>query len=51
MTGIKEIELLVQASPRSGASGGTIEVHIDPPEGKLSELQKWLSHGRSTSDA
>jgi cytochrome c len=35
MSGIKEIEVLVQASPRAGASGGTIEVHLDSPEGKL----------------
>jgi cytochrome c len=35
MNGIKEIEVLVQASPRSGASGGTIEVHLDSPEGQL----------------
>ena len=35
LTGIKEIELLVQASPRAGASGGIIEVHLDAPDGKL----------------
>ena len=35
MNGIKEIEALVQASPRAGSSGGTIEVRIDSPEGKL----------------
>ncbi len=35
MNGIKEIELLVQASPRAGASGGTVEVHLDSPDGKL----------------
>ena len=35
MSGIKEIGLMVQASPRAGASGGTIEVHLDSPDGKL----------------
>ena len=35
MNGIKEIEVLVQASPRAGASGGIVEVHIDSPDGKL----------------
>ena len=35
MTGIKQIDLLVQATPRSGAAGGTIEVHIDSPDGPL----------------
>jgi cytochrome c len=35
MSGIKEIEALVQASPRAGASGGTIEVHLDSPTGQL----------------
>ena len=35
MSGIKEIELLVQASPRAGASGGTVEVHLDSPDGKV----------------
>ncbi len=32
---IKEIELLVQATPSSGAVGGVIEVHLDAPDGKL----------------
>ena len=35
LTGIKQIELLVQAQPRVGAIGGNIEVHLDSPEGKL----------------
>ncbi len=35
LTGIKQIELLVQTQPRVGAIGGTIEVHLDSPEGKL----------------
>jgi cytochrome c len=35
MKGIKEIEVLVQASPRAGASGGIVEVHLDSPDGKL----------------
>lgn len=35
MTGIKQIELLVQASPRAGATGGVVEVRLDSPEGRL----------------
>ncbi|HEV8508198.1 MAG TPA: PKD domain-containing protein, partial [Chitinophagaceae bacterium] len=35
MTGIKQIEFLVQATPSSGDIGGTIEVHIDAPNGKV----------------
>ena len=35
LTGIKQIEFLVQARPRVGAVGGNIEVHLDSPEGKL----------------
>jgi cytochrome c len=35
LTGIAQIEFLAQAQPRSGASGGVIEVHIDSPDGKL----------------
>jgi cytochrome c len=35
MNGIKEIDVVVQASPRAGASGGTVEVHLDSPDGKL----------------
>ena len=34
-TGIQGIEFMVQASPRSGAVGGVIEVHLDSPTGKL----------------
>ena len=35
LTGIKQIEFLVQATPSSGDIGGTIEVHLDSPGGKL----------------
>lgn len=35
LTGIKQVELLVQAQPRSGAVGGIIEVHLDAPDGQL----------------
>lgn len=35
MTGLKQIDLFVQARPRVGASGGTIEVRLDSPEGQL----------------
>ncbi len=35
MTGIKQIEFLVQATPSSGDVGGTIEVHLDSPDGKM----------------
>jgi cytochrome c len=35
LTGIKQIEFLVQATPSSGDIGGTIEVHLDSPDGKL----------------
>ena len=35
LTGIKQIELLVSAQPRTGAAGGIVEVHLDSPEGKL----------------
>jgi len=35
LTGIKQIEFLVQVPPRVGAVGGTIEVHIDSPDGQL----------------
>ncbi len=34
-TDIKQIELLLQASPRSGAIGGTVEVHLDAVDGPL----------------
>jgi len=35
LTGIKQIDLLVTAQPRSGAIGGVVEVHLDSPYGKL----------------
>jgi cytochrome c len=35
MTGIKQIDLTVQATPNSGALGGTIEVRLDARDGKL----------------
>ena len=35
LAGIKQIEFLVQATPSSGDIGGTIEVHLDSPDGKL----------------
>src|SRR5205823_4498808 len=35
LIGIKQIEFLVQATPNSGDAGGTIEVHLDSPNGKL----------------
>ena len=35
LTGIKQIQFLVQATPGSGDVGGTIEVHLDSPDGKL----------------
>ncbi len=35
LTEIKQIELLVQAQPRSGALGGIVEVHLDSPDGTL----------------
>lgn len=35
MTGIKQINFLVQATPRSGAAGGIIEIHLDSPDGLL----------------
>ena len=35
MTGIKQIDLYVQATPRVGAAGGTIEVRLDSPDGQL----------------
>jgi cytochrome c len=34
-TNIKQIELLVQAQPRSGAVGGVVEVHLDSLDGPL----------------
>jgi len=35
LTGIKEIQFIVQAQPRAGALGGVIEVHLDSPVGQL----------------
>jgi len=35
LTGIKQIEFLVEATPSNGNIGGIIEVHIDSPNGKL----------------
>ncbi|MEO5977068.1 MAG: PQQ-dependent sugar dehydrogenase [Chryseolinea sp.] len=35
LTDIRQIELLVTAAPRIGATGGIIEVHLDSPDGKL----------------
>ena len=35
LTGIHEIDFLVQATPSSGDIGGSIEVHLDSPDGKL----------------
>ncbi|MCW5910775.1 MAG: PQQ-dependent sugar dehydrogenase [Cyclobacteriaceae bacterium] len=34
-TGIRQIELMLQAQPRSGAIGGTVEIHLDSPDGPL----------------
>lgn len=35
LSGVKRIDLIVQAPPRLGAAGGTVEIHIDTPDGKL----------------
>lgn len=35
MTGIRQIDLFLQAPPRAGAAGGYVEVHIDSPTGPL----------------
>jgi cytochrome c len=35
LTGIKQLEFLVQATPSTGAVGGSIEIHLDSPDGKL----------------
>lgn len=35
LTGIKQIDFLVQVTPTSGAVGGVIEVHLDAPDGQL----------------
>jgi len=34
-TDIQQIEILLQASPRSGAIGGIVEVHLDATDGPL----------------
>lgn len=34
-TDIKQIELLLQAQPRAGAIGGTVEIHLDAVDGPL----------------
>jgi cytochrome c len=35
LAGIKQIEFLVEATPSNGNIGGSIEVHLDSPAGKL----------------
>ncbi|PZR32528.1 MAG: hypothetical protein DI538_19370 [Azospira oryzae] len=35
LTGIRQVEFFVQVPPRVGAKGGTIEIHLDSPDGKL----------------
>lgn len=35
LTGIKQIDLTVQATPNSGAIGGSIEIRLDAPDGRL----------------
>lgn len=35
LTGIEEIAVVAQASPRTGDAGGIIELHVDAPDGKL----------------
>lgn len=35
LTGIQQIKLNVQARPRAGAAGGTIEIRLDAPDGQL----------------
>ena len=35
LTGIQQVEFLVQAQPRTGAVGGVIEIHLDSPDGPL----------------
>lgn len=35
LTGIRQIQMLVQASPNNGAAGGVIEIHLDSPGGEL----------------
>jgi cytochrome c len=43
LSGIKQIDLLVQAQPRVGSVGGMIEVHLDSPDGKLIGKSDWIS--------
>jgi len=35
LSGIRQIDLLVQATPNSGAIGGTVEIHLDSPNGPV----------------
>ena len=35
LTGVDSLEVFVQTSPRNGASGGVLEVHLDAPDGPL----------------
>jgi cytochrome c len=35
LSGIKQIQFVVQATPNNGDAGGIIEVHLDAPDGKL----------------
>jgi cytochrome c len=35
LSGIRQIEFEVMVTPSSGAIGGTIEIHLDAPDGKL----------------
>jgi cytochrome c len=35
LTGIKSIDISAEASPRTGDSGGVIELHLDAPDGPL----------------
>jgi cytochrome c len=35
LSGIKQIQFSVQATPNSGDAGGVIEVHLDRPDGRL----------------
>jgi len=35
LSGIQQIEFLVSAQPRTGAVGGSIEVHLDSPDGPI----------------
>jgi cytochrome c len=35
LTGITQIEFMLQAQPRSASAGGYVEIHLDSPDGKL----------------